>query len=586
MAQVVAALQAPRAQPTYWARWHEFFRLVPTVQAQQTGNLAGIVVVARQGSIFLDRATTDATGRFSLRVASGAVTLTFTTATFPVPTNLSIPANSAVVLVVSLQPTQVVVSTQVVVVEGDLSPLRCTEGTVRLPAQGPVQLPAEVPSDLEINGGGEDCLRAEGQCTIDLDLGGRNLTLTNCARCIQAGGNADVRLTNAGTLSCTASEDGILAQGTASVSLAATSLTIAGGEHGVHASGNAEVVLDVPTCTITGDEGRVRIDGNATIDDCPTQVVVPPDGMLSPLRCTEGTVSLPAQLPAQLPAGVPLVINGGGEDCLRAEGQCSIDLNLGDRNLTLTECERCIQAGGNADVRLTTAGTLSCTASEDGILAQGTASVSLAATSLSIAGGEHGVHASGNAEVVLDAPTCRITGDEGPERIDGNATIDSCATQVVVPPNGMLSPLRCTEGTVSLPAQLPAQLPVGVPLVINGGGEDCLRAEGQCSIALNLGGRSLTLTGCERCIQAGGNADVRLTNAGTLSCTASEDGILAQGTASVSLAATSLSIAGGEHGVHASGNAEVVLDAPTCRITGDEGRVRIDGNATIDDCGL
>jgi hypothetical protein len=268
VAQVVAALHPPRSQPTYWARWQEFFRLVPTVQAQQTGNLAGIVVVATQGSILLDRATTDATGRFILRVASGAVTLTFTTATFMVPTNLSIPANGAVVLVVSLQPTQVVVLTQVVVVEGDLSPLRCTEGTVRLPAQGPVQLPAEVPSDLEINGGGEDCLRAEGQCTIDLNLGGRSLTLTGCERCIQAGGNADVRLTNAGPISCTASEDGILAQGTASVSLAATSLSIAGGEHGVHASGNAEVVLDVPTCRITGDEGRVRIDGNATIDDC------------------------------------------------------------------------------------------------------------------------------------------------------------------------------------------------------------------------------------------------------------------------------------------------------------------------------
>ena len=191
------------------------------------------------------------------------------------------------------------------------------------------------------------------------------------------------------------------------------------------------------------------------------------------------------------------------------------------------------------------AGPISCTASEDGILAQGTASVSLAATSLSIAGGEHGVHASGNAEVVLAAPTCRITGDEGPERIDGNATIDSCATQVVVPPDGRLSPLRCTEGTVSLPAQQPAQLPTEVSLEIQGGGEDCLRAEGQCTIDLDLGGRNLTLTGCERCIQAGGNADVRLTNAGLISCTASEDGILAQGTASVSLAATSLSIAGG-----------------------------------------
>jgi hypothetical protein len=56
----------------------------------------------------LDTAATDATGRFLLRAASGAVTLTFTTPTFPVATTLSMPANSAVVLVVSLQPIQVV----------------------------------------------------------------------------------------------------------------------------------------------------------------------------------------------------------------------------------------------------------------------------------------------------------------------------------------------------------------------------------------------------------------------------------------------------------------------------------------------
>jgi hypothetical protein len=268
VAQIVAALQAPRAQPTYWARWQEFFRLVPTVQAQQTGNLAGIVVVARQGTL-LATATTDATGNFILRVASGAATLTFTTATFTVSTNLSIPANSSVVLVVSLKPpTQVVVLTQVVVAEGllTLSPIRCTEGTVELPD-------GLAPGDITIDGGGEDCLRAEGQCTIDLQLGARSLTLTNCERCIRAAGNADVRLTTDITtdknLRCTASEDGILAEGTASVTLETAKLTITAGEHGVHAGGTAEVVLKVPTCTITGSEGPTRIDGNnATIDGC------------------------------------------------------------------------------------------------------------------------------------------------------------------------------------------------------------------------------------------------------------------------------------------------------------------------------
>ena len=148
-------------------------------------------------------------------------------------------------------------STQVVVAEGliTLSPIRCTEGTVQLPAGLP-------PGDIKIDGGGEDCLRAEGQCTIDLQLGARSLTLTNCERCIQAAGNADVRLltteipTDKNPISCEASEDGILAQGTASITLETAELTITAGEHGVHAAGTAEVVLKVPTCTITGSEGR------------------------------------------------------------------------------------------------------------------------------------------------------------------------------------------------------------------------------------------------------------------------------------------------------------------------------------------
>src|SRR5262245_14677336 len=81
VAQVLAALPQPHSQPSYWARWHEFFRLVPAVHAQ-AATLAGIRVVARQGSTTWDTATTDAAGSFTLQVVSGPVTLTFTTATF------------------------------------------------------------------------------------------------------------------------------------------------------------------------------------------------------------------------------------------------------------------------------------------------------------------------------------------------------------------------------------------------------------------------------------------------------------------------------------------------------------------------
>lgn len=73
---------------------------------------------------------------------------------------------------------------------------------------------------------GEDCLRAEGRCTLALDLDVRSLTLTNCERCIRAAGNAEVLLTTRGSLRCTASEDGILAEGTADVVLDALTCMI------------------------------------------------------------------------------------------------------------------------------------------------------------------------------------------------------------------------------------------------------------------------------------------------------------------------------------------------------------------------
>lgn len=257
VAQVLAALRPSRERPSFFARWHEVFPLVPAAHAQ-AATLAGITVVARQGSITLDTARTDAAGDFTLQVASGTVTLVFTTASFTVSTALTVPARTTVVLVVILQPTQVIVPTQVVVVEGESAPIHCTGGRIRLLD--------ETQNDVVIDGGGEDCIRAEGQCTIDLAF--RSLTLTNCERCIRAEGNADVLLTTGGGIRCTAFEDGIRAEGTSSVTLDAASLTIAAGEHGIRAEGEADVVLDVPTCAIDGREKPVRIEGRATVDGC------------------------------------------------------------------------------------------------------------------------------------------------------------------------------------------------------------------------------------------------------------------------------------------------------------------------------
>src|SRR2546429_282063 len=155
--------------------------------------------------------------------------------------NSTIPRN--VVLVVMLQPTQVVIPTQVVV--GDqaqaLPPIRCTGGRVRLSD-------AEQ-RDVTLDGGGDDCLRAEGTCTIDLTF--RSVTLTNCQRCLRAEGNSSIHLTTTGAIHCTAAEDGIRAEGTRQVRLDAGSrLTLEAAEHGIRAAGPALILLDDPALLI------------------------------------------------------------------------------------------------------------------------------------------------------------------------------------------------------------------------------------------------------------------------------------------------------------------------------------------------
>jgi hypothetical protein len=127
VAQVLTALRPGPERPSHFARWQDLFRLVPPAYAQ-TATLAGITVVARQGSTRVGSATTDVVGNFTLHVVAGTITLEFTTATFTVTTDVLIPAESTVVLVVMLQPTQVVIPTQLVVAEEaqELPPIRCT----------------------------------------------------------------------------------------------------------------------------------------------------------------------------------------------------------------------------------------------------------------------------------------------------------------------------------------------------------------------------------------------------------------------------------------------------------------------------
>ena len=88
------------------------------------------------------------------------------------------------------------------------------------------------------------------------------------------------------------------------------------------------------------------------------------------IRCENGTLEIMKNL------GEDLIIDGGGEDCIRTAGNCNLIVDPG--NIILTNCERCIDARGTSQVTLLTSdGDIECDASEDGIRSRGDAGIVL-----------------------------------------------------------------------------------------------------------------------------------------------------------------------------------------------------------------
>lgn len=135
-------------------------------------------------------------------------------------------------------------------------------------------------------------------------------------------------------------------------------------------------------------------------------------------------------------------------------------------------------------------------------------------------------------------------------------------------------PLRCETGNVRIVDE-------DLDLLIDGRGRDCVRTAGNCRI--NLAVRSLTLVGCDRCIDARGTSDISIAS-DSFVCASREDGIRAVGTSRVSVdALDGLEIVSGDgHGVRAEGTARVSLaSSGLCRIDGDDGAVRERGAAAV-----
>jgi hypothetical protein len=275
VAQVVTAMQGLEVQPTQVARWTEFLTFVATAHAQGT-DLSGITVVAQLDGVTLDTTVTDASGSFTLDVPGGELTLLFTTDDFELTLTLTVPDNSTVSLTVSLQPNDTV--TPVVVEQMGVThhPITCAAETVTLSGE----------SEWVIDGGGQACIRATGNCTINTDFSTPvDLRFVNCEHCIRAEGNAVVHLFTEGSVTCVeALQDGIHTRGTAEVDVqAGTTITVSAAEDGIDASGSSRVSLyaagdpedeQAASVSVQGAIG-VNAQGNATVEiEAPGSCVV------------------------------------------------------------------------------------------------------------------------------------------------------------------------------------------------------------------------------------------------------------------------------------------------------------------------
>jgi hypothetical protein len=253
----MAAVPVPQAPLSRWAQlWHG----LPWLRSAHA-QAVGVTVVALQNGITVDTNITDVQGNFTLRVSAGLVILRFTTPDFTVEIEVSAPANTTLHLVVRLRRNEVIIDNTGI----ERSPIRCEGGDQRL---------TDSNADIIIDGDGEACIRATGNCTLTLEA--PNILLTNCEQCVRAEGNTVVTLTASGDLHCDGLEDGVRAEGTADVRLsAARDLTIDAPEHGIRAAGNANVTVEAQRCIIHGNEASLDSVGAAVIntDGCEDLIV-------------------------------------------------------------------------------------------------------------------------------------------------------------------------------------------------------------------------------------------------------------------------------------------------------------------------
>ena len=267
---------------TFFAELKELLSLSTEANAQDSG-LSGILVEAFLNGVVVASAITNSGGAFTLVVPPGEITLVFHTQDSITSTVVTVPQGGTLTIAISIVPDEPngIVVREMVVEQG---PIVCGIGVVEIPGGEVIE--------LIIDGGGQDCIRAEGTCSVILNPD--NLTLQNCSSCINASNGSEVIITaQDGDFVCQANEDGVMTENEANVTIGASnSIDISSsGNSGIKTTGSSQVQLVSDSCTIEGPEGATNQEGDSIIntEECTRlELVSPSSDLVCELVCEAG----------------------------------------------------------------------------------------------------------------------------------------------------------------------------------------------------------------------------------------------------------------------------------------------------------
>src|SRR3989337_1962102 len=222
--------------------------------------VSGIKVIAERNNERVASDTTNSEGEFKLKVREGDITLLFEIlGEVSLGRAFTITEDSEVFLEVSLD----LGLNQIEVEDWDVvqDPIRCDSNQSFIIDEDDLV-------DFTVDGNGKDCIRAQGDCFIDIVV--QNITLDVCNEGILAEGSANVNLEALAvpTLTIDAEGNGIHTKGDSSVTLIGGDIFVEStASDGIRAEDSSDVEIQPSGLfTIEGFDDAIDPDPTATID--------------------------------------------------------------------------------------------------------------------------------------------------------------------------------------------------------------------------------------------------------------------------------------------------------------------------------